>query len=357
MKRTALCVALAALSFAANAQVTVLENGKTYFGEMPTGINPNDPYNEVTLQVFGPDTKTGAKGMIAFGDHGRVDYDGRNVVIGEYGGYDSDQLWLHGKNGIYLTKNRGEDNSDVIGFYNQESKNFTFKGLNVTGADLNVIGAELNVNGAIFISSDMRLKSNIKPINNSLDKLMKLNGVSYNLLSKEVNANGLKSATVSQDENIGLIAQELLPVYPELVKQDSDGYYAVNYIGLIPVLIESIKEQQAQIEMLTEMMENGEYTKSNSLKSDILSTNAILKQNAPNPFTEETVIEFAIPLNAAEASIIVYDMTGAQLKAYKIMKGDNKLTIKGAEFKAGMYIYSLIVDGKLVDTKRMILTK
>lgn len=355
MKRTALCIALAAFSFAANAQITVLENGKAYFGDMPTSINlnehPNDPDNDVQLQVFGSGYG-GSKGMICFGDYGRSKKDGRNVVVGEYGksfegkASDTDQLWLHGKDGIYLTKQRGAEDSDIIGYYDtQKGNNFYFK------CPIYSQGSK--------ITSDARLKSDIKPIENSLNNLMRLNGVSYYLNSKpSVSENGLKSTKVYDKKTIGVLAQELMKVYPELVDKDADGFYAVDYIGLIPVLIESIKEQQAQIEQLSEKLENVENGNTNSVINDILSTKATLKQNTPNPFKEQTVIEYSVPENAVNASVIVYDMTGAQLKEYKLMaKGNSSVTIKGSEFKAGMYIYSLIVDGKLVDTKRMILTK
>ncbi len=344
MKKNCFIITFLALSAMANAQLTVLPTGKTYFGEMPsTSVNNNDPNNDVILQVFGKGS-AGSKGMIAFGDYGQVSKNGRNVVIGEYGTTDSDQLWLHGKNGIYLTYNNG---SKIIGYYNTSNGNkFTFN---------TPVWAE-----GVKLTSDERLKTEIEPISNSLDNLMKLNGVSYNLHSKPAaGESGLRSAKVYDKRSIGLIAQDLMKVYPELVDQDSDGYYAVDYIGLIPVLIESIKEQQNKIDELNEKLENVEYRKSNNYALDeALAIKPALKQNAPNPFKNETVIEYFVPENAAKASIYVYDMTGAQLKEFKInTKGNGSLTIKGSEFKAGMYIYSLIVDDQLVDTKRMTLTK
>ena len=53
----------------------------------------------------------------------------------------------------------------------------------------------------------------------------------------------------------------------------------------------------------------------------------------------------------------IYDMSGAQLKSIPlIQKGNGELTISSGEFKSGMYMYSLIADGKVIDTKRLILT-
>jgi hypothetical protein len=90
--------------------------------------------------------------------------------------------------------------------------------------------------------SDERLKDNIKPIENSLESIKKLNGVTYDWKS-----NGKSS--------IGVIAQNIQEVYPELVKEvqpieGDEKMLTVNYDGLIGVLIESIKELQAEVETL-----------------------------------------------------------------------------------------------------------
>jgi hypothetical protein len=85
--------------------------------------------------------------------------------------------------------------------------------------------------------SDIKLKENIKPLENSLEKVMALDGKNYNLKND-----------VEQKTKIGLIAQDVEKVLPELVSNDDKGIKAVNYISLIPVLIEAIKTQQVLIE-------------------------------------------------------------------------------------------------------------
>ena len=84
-------------------------------------------------------------------------------------------------------------------------------------------------------TSDISLKDNIQTIVNPLDKIIKLNGVTFNW--KE-----------NQKPSIGVIAQELQEVLPELVTQGN--IKTVNYNGIIGVLIEAVKEQQKQIEEL-----------------------------------------------------------------------------------------------------------
>ena len=84
---------------------------------------------------------------------------------------------------------------------------------------------------------------------------------------------------------------------------------------------------------------------------------AVLYQNTPNPFDKSTVIRYVLPEGIQHAGIIIYNMNGEQLMAYDNLQGSRQLEINGHILKAGIYLYSLIADGKEVDTKRMILTK
>jgi len=86
-------------------------------------------------------------------------------------------------------------------------------------------------------------------------------------------------------------------------------------------------------------------------------TTAKLHQNNPNPFDQQTEIKFYIPAESKYASINVYDMTGKELMKFELRdRESSSLTINARQLQAGMYMYSLIVDGREVDTKRMILT-
>jgi hypothetical protein len=84
--------------------------------------------------------------------------------------------------------------------------------------------------------SDIELKKDLAPINSALEKLLSLRGVSF----------AWKDEKLGATREIGVIAQEVEPVFPELVSAIT-GRKFVNYLGLIPILIEAIKEQQAQI--------------------------------------------------------------------------------------------------------------
>ena len=94
--------------------------------------------------------------------------------------------------------------------------------------------------GDLTVNSDARLKSNIVSLGATLSKLLLIDGKTYTMKSNEA------------IEKIGLLAQEVQKAFPELVKQagDDEGTLSVNYQGMIPVLINAIKEQQKQIDEL-----------------------------------------------------------------------------------------------------------
>ena len=94
-----------------------------------------------------------------------------------------------------------------------------------------------------YYSSDKRLKDNIKKIENPLEKLEKINGYTFDWIPKE-------NIHSNEGKDIGVIAQEIEEVIPEITTTRDNGYKAVKYEKVIPLLIECIKEQQEQINEL-----------------------------------------------------------------------------------------------------------
>jgi chitodextrinase len=87
-------------------------------------------------------------------------------------------------------------------------------------------------------------------------------------------------------------------------------------------------------------------------------TRTTLFQNSPNSFSDETEIKVYLTESTKTATLIIYDLSGKVMKNFEMDKrGAISIYIGGNELKSGVYLYSLIVDGKSVDTKRMILTK
>jgi len=105
------------------------------------------------------------------------------------------------------------------------------------------------LSGDLTINSDARLKSNIITLGSTLSKLLLIDGKSYTMKTNE------------SIVKIGLLAQEVQKVFPELVKQanDTKGTLSVNYQGMIPVLLNAIKEQQAQIKILKKLIKKSKW--------------------------------------------------------------------------------------------------
>ena len=161
--------------------------------------------------------------------------------------------------------------------------------------------------------------------------------------------------------------QKIFPKYVEY--NEDDDVLEINYLGFIPELVNAIKEQQIIIESLQQEIKelknveqnvqskNAKNTKSTQTKND-LELNSVLYQNNPNPFSQTTTIEYYLADDAENAMICIYDMNGKQLRCFKLQNcGYGSIEIVGSDLDAGMYMYSLIVNGQLVDTKRMVLTE
>lgn len=225
------------------------------------------------------------------------------------------------------------------------------------------------INGTLIGVSDIRYKQNITELggrgNESvLKQITDLNPISYNYkqVYQDYKSDTLvnrvgqfdEKSQVFQKKHFGLIAQDLQKIYPDLVYENDNGYLAVNYTEIIPLLIQSIKELKEEVDVLSSAFVNTRSTTSNDPLANI--PRAVLYQNAPNPFSARTEIKFGLPNDIASASIMIFNMQGTLVKQIPIQRQQQSVIINGSELTAGMYLYSLIVDGKEIDTKRMILT-
>ena len=99
-----------------------------------------------------------------------------------------------------------------------------------------------------FSTSDKRLKENIKPLDNALDKINKINGVEFDW--KKLTEKEKETIHGNTGHDVGVIAQEIEEVLPEVVQTRDNGYKAVKYEKIVPLLIEAIKELKQEIEEL-----------------------------------------------------------------------------------------------------------
>ena len=228
------------------------------------------------------------------------------------------------------------------------------------------------LNGIVVGSSDIRYKQNITELSDAdktggsvLRTITNLNPIAYNFkqVYHELRSDTLEEKSGHFDEksqmfqkkHFGLIAQDLQQIYPDLVYESDNGYLAINYTEIIPLLIQSIKELKAEVDALALTARAQPATTQNDILN--ATSGALLYQNTPNPFTEKTEIKFNLPPNAGTSYIYVFNMQGGLIKQIPLNVNQKSVSINGSELTAGMYLYSLIVDGREIDTKRMILTK
>ena len=238
--------------------------------------------------------------------------------------------------------------------------------------------------------SDMRLKRDVVTVadkeretGSTLDNLSRLAVLEYGLrtpLQDSIAAlpDSLKPTGKDPNPDIryyGVSAQELQKLYPDLVMEGEDGYLSVNYSGLVPLLLRSIQELKTELDNLKgkdtldsegadPVQARDDMAAARASQGDVSAiegttskTNAVLYQNSPNPFTARTEIRFSLPDDAPQAYIYIFDMTGKMQKQIPVSPNQQSVTINGYELSAGIYLYSLVVGGQEIDTKRMILSK
>lgn len=210
--------------------------------------------------------------------------------------------------------------------------------------------------------SDKKFKSDIENFDNGLDIIKNLRPTTYKFKKDEY-----AFMNLPKEKQYGFIAQELENILPEVVQKmvindDQDKQFdfkSVNYIQLIPILTKAIQEQQAQIEaqqkQIDELLANNNNHTQTGFNNNSNNT-YFLEQNAPNPFTNSTSIHYKLRETKQNTAIGVYDMNGKEVKLFNLNTLEGTITIDGGSMPAGMYLYSLLVDGTPVATKKMILT-
>ena len=178
-------------------------------------------------------------------------------------------------------------------------------------------------------TSDARLKTNIRDIKTeAIQKVKYLHPIQYQWQQvEEVVKNDTATIKVQhfskdidlKQQHYGFLAQELQKLFPELVQKEGDGYLSVNYIELIPIMVQALQELSAEVDILKQE-KNAHRT---PFRTSIDDNSAILYQNSPNPFSDETRIEYLLPLTTQTASIHVYDINGKQLAEYPILSYGN----------------------------------
>ncbi len=238
--------------------------------------------------------------------------------------------------------------------------------------------------------SDQSIKTNVQNLTGSLQKVLNMRGVSYDWVH-----NVHPELNLDSSNHVGFIAQEIAQIDPRLTFEADDSLLHVKYEKVVPILAEAIEElngkvtskdsiinaQQGQINDLNNRLSQLENCLSGilpylcQLSQSAVKANTpaaqeevrknlsitlsdrntiILDQNVPNPFAEQTVINFSIPETVQKAQIHFYDGYGKLMNSVEVTeRGLGSLTVFGSDLSTGVYTYTLVADGQVVATKKM----
>lgn len=251
--------------------------------------------------------------------------------------------------------------------------------------------AKLSVNGtankpgggdwATF--SDRRLKKNVSKFKGGLEEVLSINPVTYQY-------NGKGNITDTESVYVGVIAQELQEIAPYMVESvtvteiiqegedetfveyegKSEDYLHIDATAIRYMLVNAVKEQQSQIEdqenqiaTLTEKLEQleavvNELVGQGTTQDATLEGSTLLKQNKPNPFNSQTTISYSVANGAENASMQITDIQGRVIKSIPLDAVENgTLNLKVSDMASGTYTYSLVVDGQVMETQKMVIQK
>jgi trimeric autotransporter adhesin len=219
-----------------------------------------------------------------------------------------------------------------------------------------------DVSGLAFINE-------LRPVSYTVDKI----GLNRFLHITDSSASSADAKNIQQRQT-GFIAQDVEAIVKKSgyvfsgvdAPDNENDPYGIRYAEFVVPLVKAVQEltgrleaQQQQItEQQTEIQSLRRELGSKSGTAFSANTTAALLQNNPNPFDAETGIQMTLPEDVGYATIMIYNLEGKQLKTIQVAeRGNVRLMVSANELAAGMYLYSLIADGKVVDTKRMVLTK
>ncbi|MDA7717003.1 tail fiber domain-containing protein [bacterium] len=327
----------------ATAQLKVLQNGNTIIG----GGNSSFPYSQTKLSVNGStslkssleimnlnNSNVGWGGQIRFTPN---DLSGINHIIADNGAH------------------------EMILFPGYSQSNSALRRVTLYGG-LSVYGYSYLAGGAYF--SDKNLKENVTKLEGSLEKVMKLQGVYFNWKRQIIKKTGDKEVNIAEGlpkgRQLGFIAQEVEQVIPEIVHSAKDGYKSLEYHTMTALLVEAIKEQQSQIRLLEEKISG----LNNKMEEDLDNPNKnsedtiSLSQNIPNPFGIHTQIKYSLPNSYGSGNLLISDLSGKEIITLLLKPGTNQiLDISSDRLQNGIYLYSIVVNGKVRVTKRFVVSK
>ena len=229
---------------------TLLLDGNAIDGLNGLFLNNNTDKNVIIS------TGGGSVGIGTANPATKLEIDGGNTTDGLRVAWGSQYHNLYGEfkhagpGGLIINANAGGGWADISLQTDKTTRVFIERAGNV-GIGTTSPSYKLHVNGSVAgvgaynNISDVRYKKNIGTISDATEKVRKIRGVQFDWRKDE-----FSEQNFDEGRQIGFIAQEVKDILPEVVSQDDKGYYSVAYSHIVPVLVEAIKEQQEEIELL-----------------------------------------------------------------------------------------------------------
>jgi hypothetical protein len=175
------------------------------------------------------------------------------------------------------------------------------------------------------------------------------------------------SRSTAKHRSIGLIAQDVEGIFPELVYQEDGGYRMLNYSAVAVIAIKVIQEQQQQINVLaaqtdslkTELTELRQMIMNLGGNGGTMGTmSGYLEQNRPNPGNGTTTITYHVGEAVGFAKLMITDASGQVIKTIQLNnRGTGQVNVDTRPLAAGVYNYTLYVDSKRTDSKKFVIAR
>jgi trimeric autotransporter adhesin len=229
--------------------------------------------------------------------------------------------------------------------------------------------------------SDGRFKRDIKEDIAGLEFINKLRPVSYTVDHAALTRSHsipdsirtqLEAGRKSDVRQTGFVAQEVEAIIKKgnysfngvKAPQNDQDHYSIRYAEFVVPLVKAVQEltakletQEKEMKALKRQLGITKGTIDGEIENSPNGQGAALHQNYPNPFSTDTEISVSLPEDISSANLIFYTMAGKQLKVIPLLsRGDFTVNVQSNELSSGMYLYTLMVDGKIIDSKRLVIT-
>ena len=256
-------------------------------------------------------------------------------------------------------------------------------GLSVDGRYAGYFDGNVKITGSlqgdVVNSADVNAKNTqaLRPINSALDGIASANPFMYIVRTQ---VPGIGTGIVPDSATLtGTVAPTSDPVvpfgksyyaldvnavkqsFPALIIKDAKGNEYVNYTQLVPILVQAIKELKTELDDLKEAVASSGTRKVNAATN--IATNTLdegrgsISQNSPNPFTGQSTVRVSVPDDASDAYVDILTLNGASVKRIPVSNGLSEVSLSSFDFAPGTYLYTLVVNGKVSETRRMIVNR